>query len=143
VTEDGPTPPETTGRLEDPPSPGDSRPCVLDVSGEAQTPAGVPFIMPETLARTDPMKAFTEMVLASGPYRSCPVEFVSGKPVPRLFKFDGYVPRKRAPGLGDGPAQDRTLSHFRGWNGISFPESGHGFGAFGKAREADWGWNGR
>ena len=53
------------------------------------------FIMPERLARTDPMKQITEMV-GSGPFRFNQSEYVSGA---RMVyeRFDGYVPRAEPP----------------------------------------------
>jgi peptide/nickel transport system substrate-binding protein len=53
------------------------------------------FIMPERLARTDPMKQVTEMV-GSGPYRFKSSEYVSGSSVV-YERFDGYLPRAGAP----------------------------------------------
>ncbi len=52
----------------------------------AKPDAAVPFIMPERLARTDPMKPITEMI-GSGPYRFLPGDFVSGSLV-AYAKFD-------------------------------------------------------
>jgi peptide/nickel transport system substrate-binding protein len=53
------------------------------------------FIMPERLARTDPMKQVTEMV-GSGPFRFKPAEYVSGAKAV-YERFEGYVPRAEAP----------------------------------------------
>lgn len=49
------------------------------------------FVMPEHLARTDPMKQVTEMV-GSGPFRFKPSEYVSGARAV-YERFDGYVAR--------------------------------------------------
>ena len=57
-------------------------------------------VVPERLARTDPMKAVTEMI-GSGPYRFLPGDFVSGSLV-AYAKFDGYVPRKETPDWATG-----------------------------------------
>lgn len=55
----------------------------------------VPFIMPERLARTDPMQNVTEVV-GSGPFRFRREEFVSGS---RMVyeRVAGYVSRNEAP----------------------------------------------
>jgi peptide/nickel transport system substrate-binding protein len=53
----------------------------------AKADASVPYVMPERLARTDPMKAITEVV-GSGPYRFLPDEYVSGARV-AYARFDG------------------------------------------------------
>ena len=52
---------------------------------------GVPFIMPERMARTDPYQQITEYV-GSGPYRFVRDEWVSGSKAV-YTRFDGYVPR--------------------------------------------------
>ena len=83
-----------------------TRPFPLLLDALAKPTPSVPFIMPERLARTDPMKAITEMV-GSGPYRFLPGEYVSGSRV-AYAKFDGYVPRSGSPGLGD-RRQDRAF----------------------------------
>ena len=72
--------------------------------------------MPERIAATDPKKSFTE-VIGSGPYRFLPDEFVSGSRVV-YAKFDGYVPRPGAAGVGHG-RQDRPFP--RGSSGTSSP----------------------
>jgi peptide/nickel transport system substrate-binding protein len=53
------------------------------------------FIMPERLARTDPMKQITEMV-GSGPFRFKQSEYVSGASAV-YERFDGYAPRAEPP----------------------------------------------
>jgi peptide/nickel transport system substrate-binding protein len=68
-------------------------PLMLDALGKPDS--SIPFIMPERIAATDPMKGFTEVV-GSGPYRFLPEEFVSGSRVV-YSKFDGYVPRSEKP----------------------------------------------
>jgi peptide/nickel transport system substrate-binding protein len=50
------------------------------------------LIMPERMAKTDPLKQVTECV-GSGPYRFLPDEWVPGARA-AWAKFDGYVPRK-------------------------------------------------
>ncbi len=72
-----------------------ARPFPLLLDALAKADASVPYIMPERLARTDPMKAITE-VIGSGPYRFLPDEYVSGARV-AYAKFDRYVPREEPP----------------------------------------------
>src|SRR3954453_21776878 len=71
------------------------KPFPLMLDALAKPDSSNPFIMPERIAATDPMKAFTE-VIGSGPYRFLPDEFVSGSRV-AYAKFDGYVPRQERP----------------------------------------------
>ncbi|MGE4046948.1 MAG: ABC transporter substrate-binding protein, partial [Acetobacteraceae bacterium] len=52
----------------------------------------VPFIMPESIARTDPFKAITETI-GSGPYRFVASEFVAGSRVVYVRNPD-YLPRQ-------------------------------------------------
>jgi peptide/nickel transport system substrate-binding protein len=66
------------------------------------------FIMPERMAKTDPMKQVTESI-GSGPYRFQKEEFVPGAHA-SWAKFDGYIPRKEpVNGIAGGriPAVDR------------------------------------
>jgi peptide/nickel transport system substrate-binding protein len=66
------------------------------------------FIMPERMAKTDPMKQVTETI-GSGPYRFLKEEFVSGAKA-AWARFDGYIPRKEpVDGIAGGriPAIDR------------------------------------
>jgi peptide/nickel transport system substrate-binding protein len=62
-------------------------PAALGKSNSSQC-----FIMPERMAKVDPMKQVTETV-GSGPYRFLKEEFVSGAKA-SWAKFDGYIPRK-------------------------------------------------
>src|SRR5208282_4263485 len=59
-----------------------------------------PFIMPERVARTDPMQQIKESI-GSGPFRFLADEFVSGSHA-AYAKFDGYVPRKEPPEWASG-----------------------------------------
>ena len=72
-----------------------TRPFPMLLDALAKTDASVPFVMPERMARTDPMKAVTDVV-GSGPYRFLPDEYVSGARV-AYAKFDRYVPRQEPP----------------------------------------------
>ena len=62
-------------------------PAALGKSNSSQC-----FIMPERMAKVDPMKQVTETI-GSGPYRFLKEEFVSGAKA-AWAKFDGYIPRK-------------------------------------------------
>ncbi len=97
----------------------------------AKPDAAVPFIMPERLARTDPMKPVTEMI-GSGPYRFLPGDFVSGSLV-AYARFDDYVPRSEPPDWGTGA----KVAHFQRveWNVI--PDPSTAASALSKG-EADW-----
>ena len=67
-------------------------PRLLDAIGKPHSSPA--FMMPERLARTDPMKQITEMV-GSGPFRFRASEFSPG--VKAVYeRFDGYVPRAGA-----------------------------------------------
>jgi peptide/nickel transport system substrate-binding protein len=72
----------------------------LLLSALSRPDANVPFIMPERIARTDPNKAFVE-VIGSGPYRFIPGDYVSGSRV-AYEKFEGYVPRQEPPSWAAG-----------------------------------------
>src|SRR5258708_11218832 len=62
-------------------------PAALGKSNSSQC-----FIMPERMAKVDPMKQVTETI-GSGPYRFLKGEFVSGARA-AWAKFEGYIPRK-------------------------------------------------
>jgi peptide/nickel transport system substrate-binding protein len=93
------------------------RPFPLMLDALAKPDSSNPFIMPERIAATDPMKAFTE-VIGSGPYRFLPDEFVSGSHV-GYAKFDGYVPRPEQPDWATGA----KIAYFQRveWNIIPDP----------------------
>lgn len=79
-------------------------PAALGKSSSSQC-----FIMPERMAKTDPMKQVTETI-GSGPFRFLKEEWVSGARA-AWAKFDGYVPRKEpVNGIAGGriPAVDRV-----------------------------------
>ena len=79
-------------------------PAALGKSSSSQC-----FIMPERMAKTDPMKQVTETI-GSGPYRFLRDEWVSGARA-AWARFDGYIPRKEpVNGIAGGriPAVDRV-----------------------------------
>ena len=89
-------------------------PAALGKSNSSQC-----FIMPERMAKVDPMKQVTETI-GSGPYRFLKSEFVSGARA-AWAKFDGYIPRKEpVDSIAGGriPAVDRIE-----WSFISDPST--------------------
>ena len=79
-------------------------PAALGKSSSSQC-----FIMPERMARTDPMKQVTEWV-GSGPYRFLRDEWVAGAHV-AWARFDDYIPRAEpVSGIAGGrrPVADRV-----------------------------------
>ena len=72
-----------------------TKPFPLMLDALAKPDASIPFIMPERVAATDPMKQFTDLV-GSGPYRFLADDYVSGSRVV-YGKFDRYVPRPEPP----------------------------------------------
>ncbi|MEI7712783.1 MAG: ABC transporter substrate-binding protein [Rhodospirillales bacterium] len=108
-----------------------NRPFALVLDALAKPEAALPFIMPEHMARTDPMKAITEAV-GSGPYRFLPGEYVNGSRV-AYERFDGYMPRSEAPDWASGA----KIAHFPRveWNII--PDPATAAAAMLKG-EADW-----
>ena len=108
-----------------------SRPFPMVLDALAKPEAALPFIMPERLARTDPMKAITEAV-GSGPYRFLPDEYISGSHV-AYSRFDGYVPRSEPPDWASGG----KIAYFPRveWNVIPDPATA---AAALRKGEADW-----
>jgi peptide/nickel transport system substrate-binding protein len=108
-----------------------TRPFPMVLEAIAKPEAAVPFIMPERLARTDPMKAIVEAV-GSGPYRFLPDEYISGSHV-AYERFDGYVPRGEKPDWASGA----KIAYFPRveWNVI--PDPATAAAALLKG-EADW-----
>lgn len=89
-------------------------PAALGKSNSSQC-----FIMPERMAKVDPMKQVTETI-GSGPYRFLKDEFVSGAKA-AWAKFDGYIPRREpVDSIAGGriPAVDRIE-----WSFISDPST--------------------
>jgi peptide/nickel transport system substrate-binding protein len=70
-------------------------PFPLLIEAIAKADAGIAFIMPERLAKTDPFKPVTE-VIGSGPFRFVKDEFVAGSSVAYAKNTD-YVPRQEPP----------------------------------------------
>jgi peptide/nickel transport system substrate-binding protein len=108
-----------------------TRPFPMVLDALAKPEAALPFIMPERMARTDPMKAITEAI-GSGPYRFLPDEYVNGSHV-AYERFDAYVPRTEPPDWASGG----KVAHFPRveWNII--PDPATASAALLKG-EADW-----
>ena len=108
-----------------------TRPFPLLLDALAKPDASVPFIMPERFARTDAMKAITDVV-GSGPYRFLADDYVSGARV-AYARFDGYVPRQEKPEWATGG----KIAHFPRveWNVI--PDAATAAAAMQRG-EADW-----
>jgi peptide/nickel transport system substrate-binding protein len=108
-----------------------TRPFPLLLDALAKPDASCPFVMPERIARTDPMVAFTE-VIGSGPYRFLPDEYVSGARV-AYAKFEAYVPRSEPPEWATGA----KIAYFPRveWNVIPDPATA---AAAMQRGEADW-----
>ena len=98
----------------------------------ASTPLFMPAIMPERLAKTDPMKQVTEMI-GSGPFRYLPDQAVRGSQYV-YERFDKYLPRADgALGWTSGPkvvSIDRVEWHV-------IPDPATAFGAM-QSGEMDW-----
>ncbi len=108
-----------------------TRPFPLLIDALAKPDASVPFIMPERLARTDAMKAITEVV-GSGPYRFLKDEYISGARV-AYARNDAYVPRQEKAEWATGG----KVAHFPRveWNVI--PDAATAAAAMQRG-EADW-----
>jgi peptide/nickel transport system substrate-binding protein len=70
-------------------------PFPLLIEAIAKADAGVAFIMPERVAKTDPFKPISE-IIGSGPFRFIKEEFVAGSSVAYAKNTD-YVPRQEPP----------------------------------------------
>jgi len=90
-------------------------PLLIDALGKPA--ANEPFIMPERIAKTDPMQQIKETV-GSGPFKFLAKEFVPGASA-AYEKFDGYVPRQEPPDWASGG----KVAYFKRieWRGIRMP----------------------
>jgi peptide/nickel transport system substrate-binding protein len=75
-------------------------PFPLLIDALAKPEQSEPFIMPERIARTDPMQQIRDAT-GSGPFRFLANEFVPGARA-AYAKFDGYVPRQEPPDWASG-----------------------------------------
>ena len=75
-------------------------PFPLLIDALAKPEQSEPFIMPERIAKTDPMQQIRDAT-GSGPFRFLADEFVAGARA-AYAKFDGYVPRQEPPDWASG-----------------------------------------
>ena len=78
-------------------------PLPVLIDAIAKPASVIPFIMPERMAKTDPMRQVTETI-GSGPYRFLKDEFNPGSHV-AFSKFADYVPRQEAADWASGGKQ--------------------------------------
>jgi peptide/nickel transport system substrate-binding protein len=107
------------------------RPIPMFIEAIARGSPGVPFIMPEHVAKTDPFKPTTETI-GSGPYRFLADEFVSGAHA-AYARFADYVARPE-------PAEwtiGGKVAHFDRVEWQIIPDSTTATEAL-KAGEVDW-----
>lgn len=104
-------------------------PPLLSALGQLSSPG--PFMMPESVAKTDPNTKITSPI-GSGPFRFLQDEWVQGSRV-AYARFDGYVPRSEAAsGTAGGK---RALVDRVEWNIV--PDSSTAISAI-QTGEADW-----
>jgi peptide/nickel transport system substrate-binding protein len=89
-------------------------------------------MMPERLAKTDPLKAVPELV-GSGPFRWVPADYMSGARA-AYARFEGYVPR--ADGTVGGTAGPKVV-HFERVEWLTMPDASAAASAL-RAGEVDW-----
>lgn len=107
------------------------QPFPLMLFALAKPATNVPFIMPERLAMTDPLKQITEMV-GSGPYRFLTEDFVSGTRA-AYAKFAGYRPAPGSPERTSGA----KIAHFERIEWTAMPDSATALAAL-QTGEIDW-----
>ena len=106
-------------------------PFPLLIDALAKPEENEPFIMPEHVARTDPMQQIKETV-GSGPFRFLSNEFVSGSAA-AYAKLDGYVPRQEPPDRASGG----KVATFRRIEWHIIPDAATASAAL-QANEVDW-----
>ena len=106
-------------------------PFPLLIDALAKPEENEPFIMPERVARTDPMQQIKETV-GSGPFRFLSNEFVSGSAA-AYAKFDGYVARQEPPDRASGG----KVATFRRIEWHIIPDAATASAAL-QANEVDW-----
>jgi peptide/nickel transport system substrate-binding protein len=104
-------------------------PLLIDALGKPA--ANEPFIMPERIAKTDPMQQIKETV-GSGPFRFMAKEFVPGSSA-AYEKFEGYVPRQEQPDWASGG----KVAHFKRVEWRIIPDAATAAAAL-QAGEVDW-----
>ena len=106
-------------------------PFPLMIDALAKPAANEPFIMPEHLAKTDPMQQIKETI-GSGPFKFLPQEFVPGSSA-AYEKFDGYVPRQEPPDWASGG----KVAHFKRIEWKIIPDAATAAAAL-QSGEVDW-----
>ncbi len=106
-------------------------PFPLLIDALAKPAANEPFIMPEHLAKTDPMHQIKETI-GSGPFKFLPKEFVPGSSA-AYEKFDGYVPRQEPPDWASGG----KVAYFKRIEWKIIPDSATAAAAL-QSGEVDW-----
>jgi peptide/nickel transport system substrate-binding protein len=106
-------------------------PFPLLIDALAKPEENEPFIMPERVARTDPIQQIKETI-GSGPFRFLPNEFVSGSNA-AYAKSDDYVPRQELPDRAPGG----KIAHFKRIEWHIIPDAATASAAL-QANEVDW-----
>ena len=106
-------------------------PFPLLIDALAKPAANEPFIMPERIAKTDPMQQIKETI-GSGPFRFLPDEFVPGSSA-AYAKFDGYVPRQEPPDWASGG----KVAYFKRVEWRIIPDAATAAAAL-QSNEVDW-----
>jgi peptide/nickel transport system substrate-binding protein len=106
-------------------------PFPLLIEALAKPAANEPFVMPERVAKTDPMQQIKEHV-GSGPFRFIDNEFVPGSSAV-YEKFNGYVPRQEAPDWATGG----KVAHFKRIEWKIIPDASTAAAAL-QNGEVDW-----
>lgn len=104
-------------------------PLLIEALGKPA--ANEPFIMPERIARTDPMQQIKETI-GSGPFKFIANEFVPGSNA-AYEKFDGYVPRTEPPDWASGG----KVAYFKRIEWRIIPDSATAAAAL-QSGEVDW-----
>jgi len=106
-------------------------PFPLLIDALAKPAANEPFIMPEHIAKTDPMQQIKETI-GSGPFKFVAADFVPGSSA-TYEKFDGYVPRQEAPDWASGG----KVAHFKRIEWKIIPDAATAAAAL-QSGEVDW-----
>ncbi|MDR3538536.1 MAG: ABC transporter substrate-binding protein, partial [Acetobacteraceae bacterium] len=106
-------------------------PFPLLIDALAKPAANEPFIMPERVAKTDPMQQIKDHT-GSGPFRFIDNEFVPGSSAV-YQKFDGYAPRQEAPDWATGA----KVAHFQRIEWKIIPDASTASAAL-QNGEVDW-----
>jgi peptide/nickel transport system substrate-binding protein len=106
-------------------------PFPLLIDALAKPEQSEPFIMPERIARTDPMQQIRDAT-GSGPFRFLANEFVPGARA-AYAKFDGYVPRQEPPDWASGG----KVAHFSRIELHIIPDAATASAAL-QSGEVDW-----